>query len=1445
MKYGVTLGYNLLTATSNSSKEPATTETNGSTSIFNFDDLSTEEETGTKSKRLLKYGVTLDLPTGDTSEEETGTRSKRLLKYGVTLGRNLLTATSQQAKATFRKHLFQSSTVVHSRPEKLLFALIDPKNEMHKRRIEISKKSGLPTPRIVFGDFTANNKNNDNLNNNSNQMFIVASYLLSASDVDVALEFYHCYTTMQLSSDQFIIAFSTISPALLPPSVEPIVKELREDVAIDYVVESGWSEMGNYYLKRKDYGQTDLMLNFAFDASELQVSRILSYFALMAEVMESARKIYDRSDEVDEMARFNFINVTMPTVPELSFREKVLIGKAMSYLDKPFVKIPGTLRKNESIELSYAPSPIDSWGKAVGIVDTSAENCLAWYYDMMSSERLAEHISENDNVLCDEYVIPKSHGKLFSTAKSVLTPSGFILEMARRVFHTWFVWDSRTYNGHPAYVLAFAPRGECPQYLLPPLPSSFQNESETALGRSVGLCIFEKLAPQVTRFTFIQQEEVGSDHIPPYLLKDLIERGLSVVQRISDKFKRNGKEVDAELRKEFVANIGGVQLLTEPQKLIVNKCMDLEANFNTPNSFKVTKLDSKSPFVDMSMKMSTPVGSHHPVATGKVEAIIDTSPAEYVASIWNHCGNEKMRIHSEEKQVARLVVETIGPNEQIVATIERFKRPLRDREFVVRLVWFMVDKDTFILAIINEGGLTVDYGDNFNTVRGGTYGLRIVKAFGKVGEDSLALQCKVTSYLTLDGGGYLPQFFVDLKLPQTLNFLTREREEFNRDDQIDNEERDTLINIMKNYDLEKIQPDERALINTVVQRFKRLTAEELLSEIESPDPRVKMSSGLIPGEENIYDWAETEVDASIEQCASWNYLSCSREKMEEFKGERGSLERVITHHSEHCQFIRTVIDLTGISSVHPREWLSTQIWSWENSDRQKLIIVSAPKEDELLAPRSTEFVRAESFSLLTFEKMEALEVVGNIFPRTKVTFMGQNSLGGNIPVNFVDRHFRKFLKHIGEMRMKFDRSLEIDGTNRAAFVANSMGDQGSYSDLEVSQINQGVANLAMFNNLPNRKQIPSASRLSKYEIVRKKSETNAYGKASTVVRASPQQIIAYQFDFMARHLQKSDMINARVVKKVNNHNKLVYMEKVMPNPTLNREFLMRFVWQKRDEKGGRYVFVITPGNDESNELDGIRSYSSDSNLLNFALRRNFKSQVRERVKARYLATVKLTRLRNEETSVDHLMQLDIGLGTNDSAGIVSVLLDKYLRSNLKAVSDMQDYFQKLRPLDVLDKKDGEAIAYSFVQQRKIERKKGRFLGNHVELCVEKVTKENKALIELSGRHPWFPNLMKGMLNNHIFLVPPPVRSKMQNLSMKDAEIIGRKLSKSLKGRKTAEGGVDEWMLKHPAMIEMARKYPFFIPMCIVIGTEKVIHAPWVSYMYYVDSRFLFPFVFFV
>ena len=92
-------------------------------------------------------------------------------------------------------------------------------------------------------------------------------------------------------------------------------------------------------------------------------------------------------------------------------------------------------------------------------------------------------------------------------------------------------------------------------------------------------------------------------------------------------------------------------------------------------------------------------------------------------------------------------------------------------------------------------------------------------------------------------------------------------------------------------------------------------------------------------------------------------------------------------------------------------------------------------------------------------------------------------------------------------------------------------DQGKYSDKEEAQIKNSLAKLEQFNKLPNREKVPSASPLATSEVARMKGERDAFGRASSIIRANPEQIIAFQWDIMARHSQKQDTISKKIIER--------------------------------------------------------------------------------------------------------------------------------------------------------------------------------------------------------------------------------------------------------------------------------------------------------------------------
>ena len=82
-----------------------------------------------------------------------------------------------------------------------------------------------------------------------------------------------------------------------------------------------------------------------------------------------------------------------------------------------------------------------------------------------------------------------------------------------------------------------------------------------------------------------------------------------------------------------------------------------------------------------------------------------------------------------------------------------------------------------------------------------------------------------------------------------------------------------------------------------------------------------------------------------------------------------------------------------------------------------------------------------------------------------------------------------------------------------------------------------------------------------------------------------------------------------------------------------------------------------------------------------------------------------------------------------------------------------------------------------------------------------------------------------MVNNSWYVMTN-CTSKLDNLSNKEAALIGRSLSAALEDRAVAESGVDMWINDYPSLVELSKRNKFFTPMALTIGQRKLAQAPW-------------------
>ena len=186
--------------------------------------------------------------------------------------------------------------------------------------------------------------------------------------------------------------------------------------------------------------------------------------------------------------------------------------------------------------------------------------------------------------------------------------------------------------------------------------------------------------------------------------------------------------------------------------------MELEEGGETGDGWKSIK--SPSVDVDMYIKYFRPKKGERSVGTGRAVGIIDCSAEEAAANLIDYCSRQRMCISQEEGNPARILVENNAAlNEATFATVKVMPLLLKDREFIVKMIW-KADEAGVTLAF-ESVDLDVDYGVSLNTVRGRTRALyRIenlplaIKTLGLVLLSVVSLDY-VAVFFATDIGSYL------------------------------------------------------------------------------------------------------------------------------------------------------------------------------------------------------------------------------------------------------------------------------------------------------------------------------------------------------------------------------------------------------------------------------------------------------------------------------------------------------------------------------------------------------------------------------------------------------------------------------------------------------------------------------------------------------------------
>jgi len=1000
-------------------------------------------------------------------------------------------------------------------------------------------------------------------------------------------------------------------------------------------------------------------------------------------------------------------------------------------------RIPNTVRES----LSYfkrAEGDASTWGKAVATVDTPTARAFAYRWCLASYEHDEGYTKyQGPGALRKVIYEDDSHTMLFVN----LVRFGGVL--ASRVFATSFSWRE---EDDGSFLIAWAPVEEhFPPERVAQADEIIKSDAAAALATRAttrGFFHFKALAPSVCKVTYVVQANLGGA-IPQAVIAFKTKQTLGSVQEMQAKFERKGMVVDAEMRSAFPLPPPLAELNDE-QKLVVESCRAME----TEEAWE--PLESPHSPVRMWMKHAPPKKEERTIALGKATALIDCPAREATAYTFAYTSRERDRMSREGQHPARILATTYTNHDNVFATIKKMPLLLRNREFVARQVCAADTSGDFLVAADPVDDI-IDYGMTIRTVRGIARSLTRITPLG-------ISQCRVTIYQYLDAGGVIPRSLMTSKLPDAMSPVIEMRDEFQRDDEIDKLERDELAATIRDLP-QTYTAEEDILINKVHVRLGMLDWE-LFEELESSDHLVKMGNHFIPGSSSGVGRASVTIDASAEECAAWEMNQMSRENVR----NHGSLPRSLTKLNDHSGVFHGVYDFQ-IPGFRPREFLSALVWR-RRGDELTVVYDDAHHTDFQLNPS---YVRGTSTVHIVYR---SLQPFGGL-PHTQMTWTQQVDLGGLIPKSVVNGRVVNRLGFISTARRLFDRSLEIDGATRARHVEMITGQDGAeYSEEENRILAEGERNFTDFQEM-KAKALEMASPLTTAKIAYKSGDRHAWGWATTTVRASPEEILAWTLDLHSRSTTREDDLE-KSATLTNDHNTLFYVKKRTPKIISDRDFLVHSVWKATY---GGFLSVSSPAESDMWPTGG------------------------DVVRGKYPSAMRIKRKNDKETTLEYVFQIDFG------GSLPAWLTNTYMSSNASYVYEIQEYFQALRRPEEWDADDARAVGEAMCTKTKAEKHPEK--GESKQSARMRVLfKKHLSLSEIGRRYEFFEGMMARVVRST--LKPAgDVKSKLCSVSLKEGETIGRGLAMALACNLTAEAAVDEWILKHRSLGELDRAEAWF------------------------------------
>jgi len=163
------------------------------------------------------------------------------------------------------------------------------------------------------------------------------------------------------------------------------------------------------------------------------------------------------------------------------------------------------------------------------------------------------------------------------------------------------------------------------------------------------------------------------------------------------------------------------------------------------------------------------------------------------------------------------------------------------------------------------------------------------------------------------------------------------------------------------------------------------------------DSKVNLRAVHLDGESLVAGVATTTVDASVEECASYEFCSLYSRKFKRSARDRGITDMTVKRINDHSLYYLTTRDI-GVPGFAEREFRTKVTWQKDEHGRVMLDF-SDTTDCDGIHPVKPQSIVAEQHTVWYFE---TLPPKGDV-PQTKVVFATKVDLSGAMPSRVMSR----------------------------------------------------------------------------------------------------------------------------------------------------------------------------------------------------------------------------------------------------------------------------------------------------------------------------------------------------------------------------------------------------------------------------------------------------------